>query len=297
MKKLLVVFACILLSCAMMACSDKNDPDSSEKGAVSEYDNLVLDLQKAMEHSTHIIDAVYTKEEESASGVTFCFAPIQAVKGSMEAVEDVIYVQLPSEEKPIFQENGEYLLVLEKNISVYYEHSVYVLLEAVPANQRDWEDTLAEAKRIAAVSDSSPKYYGTPYSDSDKPAELLSFASNVFCVKINDIYAESTIAPTTVYQCTVTAAAKGMPSGSEILVTLFKDTVSIGEEYVILLADAENTKPVYTLAAKKGCVYTLSEASAVPELERMLSVAVPVEKDLDTEKSDQDILREEEEAR
>lgn len=29
----------------------------------------------------------------------------------------------------------------------------------------------------------------------------------------------------------------------------------------------------------------------------MLSVAVPVEKDLDTEKSDQDILREEEEAR
>ena len=76
-----------------------------------------------------------------------------------------------------------------------------------------------------------------------------------------------------------------------ILITLFNDTVEIGQEYLVLLADATQTAPVYTLAAKNG-VYGLEEVENSPVLTALLDTATEYHTVI-VEKSEQDILREE----
>lgn len=79
---------------------------------------------------------------------------------------------------------------------------------------------------------------------------------------------ESTIRPTTVYNCTVAGTIKGTPENDgNIMITLINDTVEIGGEYVCMLVDSEGSK-IYTLAAKNA-VYSVD--SDVTEIKNLLN--------------------------
>src|SRR5699024_5997537 len=188
-----------------------------------------------------------------------------------------IYVQPESEQDVVvYKENEMYMLFLEKNSSVYYEHDKYVQINniKVSANDHNWDPYHDQAQTILDKhSDTVPSSYGSEYTHSTNINDILEVSENIFVVKIKDVFSKSNIGPTTVYQSSVIKTIRNTPSDSgNILITLFNDTVNIGDEYVVLLADATDSAPVYTLSSKNS-VYTLEEAQAIPELEMLLNDA------------------------
>ena len=54
---------------------------------------------------------------------------------------------------------------------------------------------------------------------------------------------------------------------------MFNGTVEIGKEYLVLLADASDSAPVYVLSAKNNCVYPVEEAESIEVLAQLLTQA------------------------
>lgn len=282
---------------------------SSTKWVQSEADRALLDEQEAMARATHIIDAVYVGARASENSNTLLFKPVNAIKGELEGIDqERIYVQNLGEDAPsletgedtLYIKDKEYMLLLEKNISVYYDNNKYVQIGKMILSRDDgrWADYHNLAKEIAGrTKDTTPSAYGVRYSDASDVADLMDFSTNIFTVTVSEVYAESAIAPTTVYRCSVTKKLKGEPAeNGNILITFFKETVKIGESYVVLLADASETAPVYTLSSRTNCVYPVEKVSSIPELARLLEQAADFSTAESTE-NESEILEEEKAAR
>ena len=265
----------LLIECGIMSGAEEASysleykvyPVPEEESAQS--DVILPTEDQVLEKATHIVDAFYMGENRTEYGTEYIFKTVKSLKGEM-APEDLerFYVTSSAEElsadgKPVaFEEGKEYILFLEKNISVYYEHNKYVRIGA-PLEVPDDSliDTLLE--RIADLpAGSVPAAYGTAYSTAEDLASLTESSSNIFAVRIEGVYAESTVGPTTVWSCRVTKTIKGTPAeGGNILITFFNGTVEEGGEYLVLLADATRTAPVYTLSSRNGSVYPLPAES------------------------------------
>lgn len=278
----------------------------------SEADVIELTDLEVMSNATHIVDAIYIGEQASTYGSELIFEPVSVLKGMLEGDDqNLIYVQplttfssaseFNTENSVPYVEGQEYMLFLEKNISVYYEHNKYVQIGEmiIAADDDQWEEYHTTASNVVAqTEDITPSSYGVKYSDSTELTELVDFSSNIFVVEVTGIYANSTIAPTTVYNCTVNKVIRGMPAeDGNILITFFNDTVETGGEYLVLLADASETAPVYTLSSQNNCVYSINnDVGLTSDLELLLEQATDFCA-TESKKSDQDILEEEEAAR
>ena len=260
----------------------------------------VLTFEESAMCATHIVDAVYIGKYQTQYGEELMFRPETVLKGAIDPEkEPIIYVQpfISDESQEVeYVEENTYLLLLEKNCSVYYEHDQYVQIGQVYISSEDqtrWEQFHARIPTSITLDETQGETsYGVEFTKSDNVSEIVNVAENIFVVNIEGIYAESEIAPTTVYRCSVVKTIRNMPvEQGNILITLFNDTVEIGQEYLVLLADATQTAPVYTLAAKNG-VYGLEEVENSPVLTALLDTATEYHTVI-VEKSEQDILREE----
>jgi len=267
----------------------------------SEADSVKISFNETVANATHVIDAEYVGDYTSEYGSEHMFKPIKVLKGEVDIdVNSVIYVQPLSdhseEETVPYKKNEQYMLFLEKNISVYYEHDKYVQIGELHLSSNDskWEKYHVQLQTaLVELDNSAPSNYGVDYTNSKEIKDILEVSQNIFVVKIEDIYAKSTVTPTTVYRSSVTKTIRNTPvEDGNILITLFNDTVDIGGEYVILLADATDTAPVYTLASKNYSVYSFDEAEKIPALKKLLNEATTFTTIQNT-KTDRDILTEE----
>jgi hypothetical protein len=276
-----------------------------------EADKIELTDSEVMSNATHIVDAVYIGEQITKYGSELIFEPVAVIKGDIGGEDlNLIYVQplethssasmFNTDNSVPYIKGEEYMLFLEKNISVYYEHNKYVQIGEmiISAEDDQWDEYHTKASDVIAQTENiAPSSYGVKYSDSTEVKELIDFSSNIFVVKVTNIYAESTLAPTTVYNCTVTKVVRGVPAESgNILITFFNDTVKTSEEYLVLLADASETAPVYTLSSQKNCVYSVDDVKLTSDLELLLKQATDF-RATELNRSDQDILDEEKAAR
>lgn len=276
-RLLRLIVAALLASLLLAAagCSSNTAQSSGKHGQDPpvQTDNTTLEDTEIVVRSTHIIEAEYVGRDPE--GEEF-FRPLRVIKGDA-GEKNELWVTAVSE--PC--EKGEtYLLFLEKNISVYYEHDKYVSLgdhmisqqsDSWGAYQQLIRDCLRDGDGSADVS-----YYGVPYIDSSDVAAVAEFSSNIFVVEVENVYGQSSGNPTAVYSCSVVKTIRNTPvtiDSSHILITLFNGTVSIGEQYVVLLGDAADTAPVYTLSSKGASLYAIRDAEAIPVLNELLSQA------------------------
>lgn len=253
----------------------------------SETDNVDLSLDEVVSYATHIINAEYVGDYTSKYGTELMFEPVELLKGNIDTdtengelnaiAASVIYVQplsINNEQESIpYQKNTMYMLFLEKNSSVYYEHDKYVQLseEQISSSDNRWEQYNAQVQKdLAELGKQALSAYGISYTNSTEIKDILEASPNIFVVKIEDIHSKSTVTPTTVYRGSVTKTIRNTSvNDGNILITLFNDTVDIGNEYMLLLADITETAPVYTLSSKNS-VYGMEAAKAIPELEKLL---------------------------
>ena len=284
-RKNILAFCFCFFSVLLISIAFIIERKGNEQGVqiINEEDRIQLSENQAMTIATHILDAIYLGENLSSEGVELMFKPLEMIKGNLDEEDiSIIYVQ-PSRKSfekeridsfPLLT-NNKYMLFLEKNISVYYEHNKYVQIDNMIISSKDslkWNQYHKLANRLVlAEGGTISNEFGVPFSKSEEITDLIDFSSNIFIVRINSIYAESKIAPTTVYCCSVTKCIKGNPQESgDILITMFNNSVTVGEEYCVLLADATKTAPIYTLSAKKNCVYSLSQAQSIPVFKELL---------------------------
>lgn len=276
------------------------EASNSNVNIISDANYIKLSYDEIVLAATHIIDAEYVGK----SGGEFMFKPVKTIKGKLDTdAENVIYVEPSPEnfgqEPEDYKKGGLYMLFLEKHRMVFDEHDKYVQVpeSLVASGDEKWEYSHTRAQTVLAeTGGESRDSYGLPYTHSTVMSDILQVTENIFVVHVEDIFAESKINPTTVYSCKVVKTIKNKPVyGGDILITLFNGTVKVGGEYVVLLADATESAPVYVVSSKNS-VYSWKEAETIPELKELLDNAVAFKSDSKI-KTDAEILAEEQEAR
>jgi len=260
--KLLMTFTTLIL--LFTACATK--APLRDYGKIVDLDGSkeVLNFEELVSGATHILNAEYIGVHSSEYQTSLMFKPNRLIKGDVK--DNIIYLNfnLSSRYEEIKYTAGEnYLLFLEKNRSVYREHDIYVQRgeHYISSTSNDWENFHEQTLDIMSrLKSTAPEVYGNEFTTSSSIKDILNVSPNIFKVEIADIFTESTITPTTVYKCNVINVIQGNTFDTkDVLITLFNDTVKIGEKYVVLLADSRESHPVYTLSSKNS-IYTWEEA-------------------------------------
>ena len=293
---ILGIFSFCKLGQEIIELSSKN----SKSEVICDANKISLSYPEIVSQATHILNAEYLGTETTEYGTELMFRPTTLYKGEIE--DEIIYVSLFLDEDKRQEANYDpgtrYLLFLEKNKSVYYEHDKYVQLGElyIPETEEAWNVYYEEMQTAIETERSvAPESYGNEFTNSENIKEILAIANHIFLIEVESVYVESTKAPTTVYECKVKKTILNSPlQEGSIFITFYNDTVEIGSEYVVLLSDATKTAPIYTLASRQG-VYTWEEAEQIAELAELLEEAVPYVTNR-IEQSDWSILQEEQKA-
>ena len=275
----LVLLAILMCLTTLGGCASSEVTQNTATGkpdTVSLADSIDLDFSQIVMSCSHIVDGQYLGMEDGE----LLFRVTNTYKGKFDN-SDPIYV-LPFEDeaeaqKVTYQVGNQYLLFLQKYGTVYHDHEYYAQTGWIylPETDNAWETTHNKATSLLKDSKYAADVpsLGNPYTTSLAVADAVEVAENIFVVKIDGIDGVSDVRPTTVYYATVVKTIRNQPSnGGQIMITLFNDTVEIGEEYVVLLNRSSETSIIYTLASRNS-VFTVEAASMQASLGPLLKMA------------------------
>jgi len=263
------LIACLLcLFLLFTGCSNSTREEYQSPTAIStgEYDIEPKGHEDTILNATNIVTAKFLETAQSFRGNEYVYEVEEELKGSIDCdtffLITVEYVEASSA-MPVTGENA--ILFLSKYSSVYNEHDNYILMDIA-------EDTESERHLItnlSSKSESPNSKSGHVFTRSENFADILAVTDSIFYVTPEEVYASGTTAPTTTYTCTVQASILGQPEFSEILITFFNNTVKVGEQYLVLLADHHEGGRIYTLSSPYS-VLTMDEALEIPEVRPLL---------------------------
>ena len=178
-----------------------------------------------------------------------------------------------------FKEGEEYLVFSRPMASVYeripllYVADEYVAKSGYKGDMpdmrgKDYSTILEETiKRTAANPFKGKKSVQSEYCTSDDLAEILAFADCVVTVKADKIY-ENSVNDRTSYICSVLSVLKGDVKENNIDVVAFKDSMKLGDEYVLILTQhIDRDTVIYSMAAVNSLFEAGSaEAQQIKEL-------------------------------
>lgn len=246
-----------------------------------------LTMEQVVSGASHIVDAEFLGfyASEKLGETHLLFQVNQIYKGAFEEKKPRIYVtklfsdyRLDPGEKETYEVGKNYMLFLEKHISVYYDYDIYAQTGQVymPEGRHNWEATHAETKELlATVKNTAYDAVGIRFTTSEKMKDVVDSAEGVFVVRVDKVWTHLQTEKdyTLQYRCSVTKTLKGTPNNQgDIIITFIKDAVELGKEYVVLINSAETKSFFYGLASKNS-LFTLEEAEEIPELKTLLDGA------------------------
>lgn len=298
MKKYLSITV-LLLICASAGIllgrlSNRNNSDVAQSSDDRVYANAsmkYLEFDEALELSNLIVSGTVRQIDCHAEYDAYQIEISNCIKGEVTGTIEVRnylteYVYEYQDEyrtgstNTNYEVGNEYLFVLEYIDSVY--DSEYIIMSDIyiPFSD-DAESTIMSSKIDIGDENMSVTAYveqfkydsyeekgalSIGYVDSEDLQEIVRGSKYVLEVKIEELLRETEI--TDIYYCKVMNAITGDPSVDEdgyIMVPFFKDTVSKGEEYILLLNTDADDSLVYCLSSKNS-VRQLSEKSLILEL-------------------------------
>ena len=272
----------VLLFCFLCIALFPVTPFASEYEVEEEPEREDLTEDEMICRATHIVTA-----ELVSTGDQYLFRVQKTLKANSE-IGDEIYVQpYPDQVRMVARTIGRsYLLFLERNSAVFYEHDIFVMLkDAEPADPEERVTELMERIEALAGEDKAPAYYGNGFTESSYMRDILAATYHIVKVKVLDegVRSDETRAgmyPTVNCSCAVTEVMKGtLRKDDRIRITFFADDqVQTGKEYLVFLAECRESAPVYTLSSRNS-VYD-------PERLAMGDLKMPEKADHDSMKSD-----------
>ncbi len=268
---LLCLFA-LFTGCAGSGREEVPPPAETHYSSTGDYDIEKKEHEDTVRNATNIVTANYVETVPSTQSNEYVYEVKEELKGTINSTTfHLITAEYGGDTHamPITGENA--ILYLSKSGSVYREHDNYYLMDIA-------EDTESERRMILEISSEGESAViggGHVFTRSEDMADILAVTESIFLVTPKEVYVVGVTAPTTTYTCTVQSAIQGQPEFSEILITFFNDTVTIGERYLVLLADHHKGGKIYTLSSPYS-VLTEEEALQTPELKPLLEHAQEV---------------------
>ena len=238
---------------------------TNSKTQIGSFDTVDLTIEQEIDIATHILDAAFIDRAEDGAAV---FQIVNLYKG--EEADNVVRVY--NTKSLNYKKGTKYVLLVEKNISVYYNYPQFVTVrdETISEDDANWDsvhDMISQA--VQAGFKNSVNEYGVPFTDSTELEEVVAFSTNIFVVTVKEIYSKSTILPVETYVCDVKKCIKGSPEDNgQIMITFFNGTVEPGKDYVVLTGYAKETAPIYVLSSKSLSVLEATEADMIASMVR-----------------------------
>lgn len=310
---ILFVFILILSACSV---KDVTNPQTQVVSlelskptvqAAVEY----LTFEESLQRCTDIISARFMGCHDYETYRELIFDVLDVAKGrtSVETIyvleqhlishvidTDISYISGAYE----YEKGSDYLLVLERNVSIYQEHDRYVQLsdiyiplsnvsESLIYSQKldehmkdstklsSTDELISYVKEIAQHAESSVDYYGTSYCESHDIKTVVEASDYIFHVKIGELIAIGRYTDTETYHCSIQDYLYGDLSylssqdlDAGIFVVFPKGEVSPNEEYLVLLNKVDEYSLIFNLSSKISCI-PMSEESTVSTIEYLIN--------------------------
>lgn len=286
-----IILICILCSCSTKSQNFRTDLESPTVTEDREY----VSFEKAVKISTNVVVAEFTEEIKDGNSYEFKFKVKKQLKG--DTGEEIIFVRainstvaiegknISFNNVPLYAVGEKYLLVLERHISVYYEHDRYSSfadviiplgnmanaqmyrqdirkhsLQDVFDNSASLENYVLEL--LKSEDNQTNEYSGYEYTTSDSAEECVKLANYVITFTPQELFNSSETNGTEVYDCTVKSLHKGELNVETVRIKFFKGTVEIGKEYTAALY-GNGEERIFTLTSKHSLAVTEDEVNAL----------------------------------
>lgn len=187
-----------------------------------------------------------------------------------------------------FKVGIEYILVLSKISSVYFEDTYQIIGDTFI--ELDDKGDIVEYQRYhkeeqiqyASVDDfanyaltvvdpeKERPIIGVAYTDSKSLQDIVNVTQYAVTVVISDIYKELPSKEWDIYLCKVTETFRGVTE-ADVLVLIFKDTVTIGNEYLLLLNKENESSSTYSLSSVYSVVDVETQRESFEEIVSMIA--------------------------
>lgn len=291
-KQIIIMILSLVLSITASACtSSLREPKYS---AEEEY----ISFDEAINSSYCIVSATLKEIIENDDFREYLFLLEKSLKGDMDV--DHFYVtegygeihvkeidQNYSTVEPRFSVGGQYILLLSKTTSVYFDHDKYMCLgdsliqidnnnkfvkfqmydKDIDIGIRDINELKAYIDKVSTLV-KIVEAYGVPFTKSDKLSEIVTVSNYIVHVKIGSISIKAPNSNRDTYYCNVIKNFKGS-TDEKIQVVLFKGTVTEGEEYILLLNKESGNSLLYTLSSRNS-VISFNQTDQIKQLYELL---------------------------
>ncbi len=265
---------------------------------IAEEQAEFIDFDKAIAESYLIAEASLNDIERKNNEMVYKFKINNIIKGN-ECDKDItvidnisnVLVNAPNEQITYrsgaydYKIGNDYILVLEKHISVYYDNDIYIVVSDIfmPVEDdtikpqmyyREYkineQDTINKKDFLLYVDnlklrkndyDFDSMIYGTEYVKSSDIKDIVKNSQHIVKIKVNDMYVEGNTNRDT-YYCEIIEEYKGEIKAFEqnenisdkkiIRIPFFKGTVSTGKEYIVMLNEINETSLIYVLSSKNS---------------------------------------------
>jgi hypothetical protein len=179
----------------------------------------------------------------------------------------------------------EYVLILERLDSIFYDCPRYLSIEAnfyIPADDTASGTMYGELISKQIDGDIITLIRETPldkdeesrpsYTESEDMEEIIDFSDVVMEVKITSLIGEG-LHNGSPYFCEIVKVLKGKPAkkvGEIVIITILKGSVEVGGHYLVMVTQAGGeTSTIHTQSSLKS-VISMDDTEAVAEVRRIL---------------------------
>ena len=195
----------------------------------------------------------------------------------------------------IYTKGDEYILIMQRDDYIFYDYphcmlitDIYIPLKDItkstmygqPIKNFTGINSVDEIKKI--IKDLSKlendkvkhlKSEGIKYSKSDKMDEIVAESDLILELKIESLAIEGIYSNGNTYTCDVLKVLKGdkvnKNDDGKIMATLLKNSVKVGESYIIMLNKLGDDSLIYVQSSKKSII-PINDTKSISEIMQIL---------------------------
>ncbi|MDR0325691.1 MAG: hypothetical protein LBI19_06330 [Oscillospiraceae bacterium] len=292
---LFVAITLIIVTIAGCKSDDGNVEVFSSQATVRQHS-----FQEIVEMSNCVVVASFVSSKITDRGrVESAFNVIEVLRG--EVSEKTIYLTeakgystvLDSEYSyetgnTAYEPKKQYILIMRRSDSLFYDYPQQVLLAGIFIPVDDigkstmYGASLSEMTGVESADDiksiirtaKGPADEGQRYTTAIDFPTIIDESDYVLEVRIRGLYVEGITGNSNTYFCKILDTIKGrnintIEESDEILVSLIKDSVVVGETYILMINSVGEDSVIYTQSSKNS-VISIKDNEAVKEIEAIL---------------------------
>ena len=294
---LLIVIA--ITFATIIGCSTHVDENNDSEITIFGLEQF-LTFNDAIDLSDVIVVATYISSEISNEQVKSKFNVSEVLRGDIN--EDVVYIFDSIGHSSVFDSelsyqtgsidykvNKEYLLILSRNDSLFLDYPQHAIISGlfIPIDNIEkstmYGEPLFEMADIRSTSDIRSTIHsakapnndeGQRYTSATDLPTIILESDYILEIEIIDLYVEGIYANSNTYYCRIINNLRGenintIEDTDVILVSFIKDSVEIGESYIIMVNRVGRKSLIYTQSSLRS-VISMYDVITIEEIKMLI---------------------------